>query len=58
MFHVSYLNDGVGEPWTGQTRVQGWDFEGLRLASIRLDLLGAELPMGSSKNKVRPTSII
>ena len=52
-YHVSYLNDGAGEPCTGQTRLQGWDCSGDRLGSIKLDLLGAELPMGSSENKVR-----
>ena len=49
----SYLNDGGGEPCTGQTRVQAWDCSGDRWGSIKLDLLGAELPMGSSKSKVR-----
>ena len=44
---VSHLNEGVGEPWTGQTKLQGWDSSGDRLGSIKLDLLGAELPMGS-----------
>ena len=54
---VSYLNAGAGEPWTGQTRLQGWDCSGDRWGSIKLDLFGAELPMGSSKNKVMPTPI-
>ena len=44
---VSHLNEGVGEPWTGQTRLQAWDSLEIKLASIKLDLLGAELPMGS-----------
>ena len=46
-----YLNEGTGEPCTGQTRLALSDILDDNLASIMLDLLGLELPMGSEQKK-------
>ena len=46
----SYLNEGTGEPCTGQTRLALFDIFEDNLASIMLDLLGPELPMGSEED--------
>ena len=46
-----YLNEGTGEPCTGQTRLALFDILDDNLASIMLDLLGLELPMGSEEEK-------
>ena len=44
-----YLNDGTGNPCTGQIKLVSAENLGLRFGSIRLAFFGTELPIGSKR---------